>query len=251
MSVCLGFELWGPDKEAKKIYGSIVDAGKKHDIRQLGARAKMVNHLEAGFATPTVDFIPAVHELTDDLELVAFRQYAASIGFDFGLFLSQAAGSHGSDSALYHITPFDLHWGWLMNLDHGLIGHDALVKLKDNPPRKLVTLSYEFMEMPRDLLGKVIGSTVLFGDEAIGCALSRCYSYWFKETLSFGIISTAHAAPGTTVEIKWSTEGSELTRDSNLPFSALQANNSRQIVQAAPYKEDKRRYSINQATAAA
>lgn len=41
----LGFELWGPMKDAKKIYGTIFDAGQKYSIRQPGARAKCVNHV--------------------------------------------------------------------------------------------------------------------------------------------------------------------------------------------------------------
>lgn len=41
----LGFELWGSTEDARRVYSTIVDAGKKHNIRQLGARTKMVNHV--------------------------------------------------------------------------------------------------------------------------------------------------------------------------------------------------------------
>ncbi|KAF4996668.1 hypothetical protein FDECE_12346 [Fusarium decemcellulare] len=245
----LGFELWGPAKDARKIYSYIVDVGKKHNIRQLGARAKMVNHVEAAFATPSADFIPAVHAPTDDKELINFRQFARDIGFDFDLYLSKASGSYGTDPVSYHFTPFDLNWGWLINFDHDFIGRDALAKLKDNPPYKLVTLvwskedvtdvfaslfrpdPFEYMEMPRSLLGEVNGSTVVMGGKEIGCAVSRCYSYWFKEMLSLGILSKDHATPGTAVEVRWGSEG--------YPQKTIRA-----IVQPAPYKEDKRRYSI-------
>lgn len=41
----LGFELWGPMADARKVYSKIVEVGKKYRLRQLGARAKMVNHV--------------------------------------------------------------------------------------------------------------------------------------------------------------------------------------------------------------
>jgi glycine cleavage system aminomethyltransferase T len=139
--------------------------------------------------------------------------------------LSTAYGSYGTDPRLYHFTPFDLGWGWLVNLDHDFIGHDALAKIKDSPPNKLVTLvwnkedvvdvfaslyrpeSYEYMEMPRNLLGAVNGSIVSISGMAVGCAVSRCYSYWFKDTISLGIIKTEHAVPGTAVEVTWGSAG--------------------------------------------
>lgn len=182
--------------------------------------------VEAAFATPAADFIPAVHAPADDKELLQFRQFARDIGFDFDHYLSKASGSHGADPISYHFTPFDLNWGWLINFDHDFIGRDALLKLKDSPPNQLVTLvwneedvtdvfaslfrpePFEYMEMPRSLLGNVVGSTVLREGKTIGCAVSRCYSYWFKEMVSLGIVAKEHAAPGTVVEVKWGSEGS-------------------------------------------
>lgn len=141
--------------------------------------------------------------------------------------MSKASGSYGTDPVLYHNTPFDLNWGWLVNLDHDFIGRDALAKLKADPPRKLVTLvwdkddvadvfaslfrseSYEYMEMPRNLLGNVVGSSVSVGSQTIGYAVSRCYSYWFKEMISLGIVLKEHASPGTEVSVKWGSEGSK------------------------------------------
>ena len=140
--------------------------------------------------------------------------------------ISNAHGSHGTDPVTYHFTPFDLGWGWLVNFEHDFIGRDALSKIKDAPPNKLVTLvwnkedvidvhaslyrseSYEYMEMPRGLLGAVEGSTVSMAGKTIGCAVSRCYSYWFKDTISLGIILTEHAVNGTVVEVTWGPKGS-------------------------------------------
>ncbi|KAL6351896.1 hypothetical protein LRP88_14708 [Fusarium phalaenopsidis] len=136
----LGFELWGSMKDAQKIYRTITDAGQKHNIRRLGARTKCVNHTEAAFATPSIDFIPAVHAPADNEELAKFRQFTREIAFDFEHYLSKAHGSYGSDPVLYHFTPFDLGWDRIVNVDHDFIGRDALAKIKDTPPNRLVTL---------------------------------------------------------------------------------------------------------------
>ncbi|KAI9159182.1 glycine cleavage t protein (aminomethyl transferase) [Paramyrothecium foliicola] len=249
----LGFELWGPIEEGRAVYSAILEAGRKYNIRRLGARAKMVNHrvllkVEAAFATPCADFLPAT--AFDDEELNAFRSWAANdFGINFDLFMTNAAGSYGNDPRKYYFTPFDLGWGRLVNFDHDFIGREALVKVKQDPPNHLVTLvwnnddvvdvfaslftdkPHEFMEMPRALLGPVIGSTVQVNNSTVGVAVSRCYSYWFKKTISLGIVDKKHSNPGTAVEVIWGSEGSN-------------QKTIRAVVQPAPYKEDKRRHTI-------
>lgn len=111
-------------------------------------------------------------------------------------------------------------------MEHNFIGGDALSKIKAAPPKKLVTLvwnkedvadiyaslfrseSYKYMEMPRGLLGALEGSTVSVAGKTIGCAVSRCYSYWFKDMISLGIIQTEYGASGTAVEVTWGSKGS-------------------------------------------
>lgn len=57
-------------------------------------------------------------------------------------------------------------------------------------------------------MGAVNGSTVSLAGESIGCAVSRCYSYWFKEIISLAVIRKEHAAPGIPVEVTWGSKGS-------------------------------------------
>ncbi|KAI1095557.1 glycine cleavage T protein [Rostrohypoxylon terebratum] len=217
-----GFELWGPAEDGQAVYSAIVKCGEKHGIRQLGGRAKPVNHVEGAFPTPALDFLPAVH---GD---------------------NEAAGSHGSDPTAHHRTPFDLGWGWLVNFDHDFIGKDALRRIADDPPNKLVSLEwndedvvdtyaslfretpYEYMEMPREAGGTLKGSSVYVGNDLVGCAVSRCYSYWFKKMISLGIVEREYAVPGTEVVVKWGAEGA--------PQKMIRA-----IVKPAPYKEDQRK----------
>ncbi|KAI0899277.1 glycine cleavage T protein [Annulohypoxylon nitens] len=240
-----GFELWGSAEDGQAVYSAIVKCGEKYGIRQLGGRAKPVNHVEGAFPTPALDFLPAVHG--DEEILASYRKFALDSGLGVESFMYfQAAGSHGSDPTAHHRTPFDLGWGWLVNLDHDFIGKDALRRIANDPPNKLVSMewndedvadtyaslfrreSYEYMEMPREAGSTLKGSSVYVDDNLVGCAVSRCYSYWFKKMISLGIVKTQYAIPGTEVVVKWGAEGS--------PQKMIRA-----IVKPAPYKEDQRK----------
>jgi len=56
----LGYELHGPSEHGPEIYNALLDAGQAFGIRRLGGRTKMVNHVEACFPTPSVDYVPAI-----------------------------------------------------------------------------------------------------------------------------------------------------------------------------------------------
>lgn len=239
-----GFELWGPAADGQAVYSAIVKAGEKYGIRQLGGRAKPVNHVrhaillseppaeirtngiqvEAGFPTPGLDFLPAIHG--DDLVLEGYRKYVLESGLGAAAFLYFASdGSYGKDPRLHHRTPYDLGWGWLVNFDHEYIGKEALEHIAHDPPNKLVALewntedvqdvyasmfrenSYEYMELPRHAGGDVTGSSIYTAhgndSQLLGCAVSRVYSYWFKNMISLGVIKKEFAEPGTEVVIKW------------------------------------------------
>ncbi|KAF5975360.1 FAD dependent oxidoreductase [Fusarium bulbicola] len=217
-----GFELWGPAEEAHAVYRAILSHGSEFGIRQLGYRAKAVNHVEGAFLTPWLDFLPSFQG--DDLDLVEYRR------------------SHPS---AHHRTPFDLVWGWLVNFDHDFIGKETLKEIASDPPNALVTLEWnsqdvtdvyaslfcnetlDFVEMPRDR-GGVEGSGVYDGGRLIGCAVSRYYSYWFKKMISLCIIEVKYSTPGTEVMVKWGDNGS--------PQKMIRA-----VVRPAPYKEDQRK----------
>lgn len=78
--------------------------------------------------------------MSDNEELTAFRAWAKRIGLDFDMLMTGASGSYGKNPELYYYTPFDLNWGWLVNLNHDFIGRDTLAKLRKNLPNQLVTL---------------------------------------------------------------------------------------------------------------
>ena len=116
-------------------------------------------------------------------------------------------------------------WGWLVKFNHDFIGRSALEKIAVDPPRKLVSLEwndddvidvyasqftdepYEYMEMPRERRGTVLGCTVYGGDREVGCAVSRCYSPWFKKTISFAFVDKEFSNADTDLTVKWGSVG--------------------------------------------
>ncbi|KAK7398738.1 hypothetical protein QQX98_011882 [Neonectria punicea] len=237
-----GLELWGPAEQAHAVYRAILAYGTEFGIRQLGGRAKTVNHCEGAFPTPGLDFLPSVHG--DDAELLGYHEFLEESGMSAGAFLHfGASGNYGSKPSQHHRTPFDLGWGWLVNFDHDFIGKEALAAFARDPPNVLVTLEWnsenvidvyasmfrqetlEFMELPRSPCKSVQGSSVYAGTDLVGCAVSRCYSYWFKKMISLCIIDKRHATPGQEVCVKWGQDGA--------PQKLIRA-----IVRRAPYKED-------------
>ncbi|MCD6674065.1 MAG: hypothetical protein LT106_14585 [Burkholderiaceae bacterium] len=242
----LGYELHGPSRHGPAIYRALLDAGREFGIRRLGGRTKMVNHVEACFPTPSVDYVPALYGEDEkayfDWCARRFRSMTAP---------PRTAGSLRFDdlSALYR-SPIELGWAKSIRLDHAFRGRAALEEELANPRRTIVTLRwnaedvldvhaslfrpgqpYEPMEMPRSLLGCMHVDEVLADGRPVGASTSRCYSYWFREMLSLCTIDVALASPGTEVTVLWGSAG--------YPQRTIRAT-----VAPAPYKRDNRRIDV-------
>ena len=92
---------------------------------------------------------------------------------------------------------------------------------------------YQYMEMPRNLLGCVFADKVIKDGELVGVSTSRCYSYYFREMLSLCVLDVSLCDPGTDVAVVWGRPGS--------PQKHIRAT-----VAPAPYKRDNRRVDLGQ-----
>ncbi|HEY0878837.1 MAG TPA: hypothetical protein VGE10_10340 [Zeimonas sp.] len=244
----LGYELHGPIRLGRAIYQALLDAGREFGIRRLGGRTKMVNHVEACFPTPSVDYVPALYG-EDEKEYFhwcarRFRSMTAP---------PRTAGSLRFEAlcALYR-SPIELGWAKSIRLDRAFRGREALEEELAKPRRSIVTLrwnaedvldvhaslfragpTYEPMEMPRNLLGCMYVDEVVADGRPVGASTSRCYSYWFREMLSLCTIDVEHAKPGTEVTVLWGSAGYRVK-----PIRAT--------VAPAPYKRDNRRIDVSE-----
>jgi len=244
----LGYELHGNAVDSNPLWEAIVAAGEPHGIRRLGARAKMVNHVEASFPTPSVDYVPAWR----DPDVREFGEAMAAATPPVWSFVSRHTGSFepaGVEELFF--SPVELGWARSIKFDHEFRGRAALEAEVATPRRVLVTLvwdgedvadvfasllrpgePYQQMELPRSGIGLVWADKVLAGEDQVGISLSRCYSYFFREMISLCVIDAGRAEPGTAVTVLWGSPG--------FPQKLIRAT-----VAPAPYKQDRRRVDVN------
>ncbi|WP_394194491.1 hypothetical protein [Microbacterium foliorum] len=246
MSGELGFELHGDGAHAVEVHQALLDAGQEFGVRRLGGRTKMVNHVEACFPTPLVDYMPAI---ADDL---GFAQFLGQTHPELSYLQHfPSSGSHvPSGPTDAYRDPTELGWGRNIKFDHDFIGSRALEDVVANPARTMVTLvwnkddvrdvydslfregtPYDYMEMPRALFDSLAMDTVVQNGTTVGVSTSRCYSYHFRDMISLCTIDLAQARPGEQVEVIWGSPGS--------PQKAIRAT-----VAPAPYKRDNRRVDV-------
>lgn len=242
----IGYELQGPIEHAVAIYQRILEVGARFGIKQLGGRTKLVNHVEACFPTPTIDYVPAFEgEFVDWLATASHLIVPPAL-----LFSSTGSLEVNSPSELFR-SPFELGWGKNIRFDHDFVGRAALEREAADPQRTLVTLVWDsddvidvyaslfrkdgplldFMELPRALSGRVWADQVLKDGALVGCAMSRCYSVFFREMISLCVIDIAQAQIGNRVEVLWGRHGQ--------PQKRIWAT-----VAPAPYKSDNRRLDL-------
>ncbi len=245
MSGEIGFELHGDGEHALAVHQALLDAGAEFGVRRLGGRTKMVNHVEACFPSPLVDYMPAYESDPGFLEFLAAR-------YPHMLQLRHypSSGSHPVEqTADRYFDPTEL--GWIKNIrfDHDFVGREALEKIVAAPRRRMVTLvwdksdvqdvygslfaedaPYAVMELPRSTFDSFAIDRVMRGDRQVGVSTSRCYSYHFRDMLSLSSIDL-DVEIGDEVEVIWGNPGRRQ--------KAIRAR-----VAPAPYKQDKRRLDL-------
>lgn len=242
----VGYELHGPIEHAQEIYTILWDIGQDYGIRRLGGRTKMVNHVEACFPTPSVDFVPAI--FGKDEEEFATSYFSANAR---EIYRTTDGSYKYADIGELYRTPVDLGWKKNVKFDHDFIGRAALEPEVNAPKRTMATLvwnaedvadvyaslfkkdatPYLYMEMPRDILGCVFADNVIKDGKTVGISTSRCYSYYFREMLSLCVLDVALCEPGSEVTVVWGRPGT--------PQKHLRATVAR-----APYKNDNRRADV-------
>lgn len=242
MSGEVGFEIQGPKAFGEQIYRHIYEQGQPFHIRRIGAKTAMVKHMEAAFPTVVHDYLPA---LTGSAEQGYWDTYSARFqGFE--RFFKVSGSFEGEKIADWYRNPCELGWSNRINLRHDFYGKEALAGIKAQPRRKLVTLvwnpedvadvaasmfrdeqPYGQMELPRTQWYSNHADKVVDGGKVIGIATNRCFSYYFRQTISHCSIDVAYAQVGREVTVVWGNPGSR-------------QKCIRAVVAPSPYKTDNR-----------
>lgn len=220
MSGTIAYEIRGSMQFSAPSYDAIYQAGKEFGMKRLGWRTYCVNHAEGGFPQGGGSFNYAFDE-----------GYWQMVGRDTTQLPNE--GNTGSidpdDLAARFRTPYDVGWGWMVKYDHDFIGREAMEKIKDNPPRTIVTLEwnqedvmdvfasmfgareqeYKFFEMPclePQMAGGLADKVTKDGKE-IGISSFATYSYTYRQFISHCTIDTDQAELGNEVILHWGNYG--------------------------------------------
>lgn len=223
MSGEIGFELQAPTEDGRKVWNAVVEAGQEYGIHEMGGRVAMLNHLQAGYPTLCLDYLPAIFD-----EDGAEYSKELSVYEELNQYYWAAAGSFDSDDVSdWFRSPVELGWGNRINFDHTFRGDEALKRELQAPKRKLCTLVWnaddiidiyasffrkggelpDFVEMPQDPRGYLYFDQVIKDGQVVGTTSSRGYSAHFREMISHAVVDIEFAEPGTEVIVIWGNPG--------------------------------------------
>nr|BAW89540.1 berberine demethylenase [Rhodococcus sp. BD7100] len=248
MSGEIGFELQADKAQGQILRETILEAGTKYGIHEMGGRVAMLNHLQAAYPTVMTDYLPAMY---DDDGAGYLEEYMGEADGYFARYYGAVAGSFESDDVSgWYRSPVELGWGGRINFDHKFRGDEALRVEKADPKRTLCTLKWnsddiidiyaslfrqgdlpDFMEMPQDPRHYLYFDKILKDGKEVGATSSRGYSAHFREMISLAVLDIELAVPGTDVTVVWGAPGS--------PQREIRATTA-----LAPYKEVRSRVDL-------
>jgi vanillate/3-O-methylgallate O-demethylase len=245
MSGTAGLEIFGPWEEREDVRGAIIEAGKDHGLRQVGARVYATNTLESGW-------IPCPLPAIFTEEMKAYREWLPADGYEG---TGSLGGSFTSDDiADYYLTPHDLGYWPFVKFDHDFVGRDALQRMADDPRRRKVTLAWNgedvtramgtlfekgdpvrYIDLPLSNYATWPYDTVLSGShgDLVGVSTFSGYSYNERSMLSLAVVDV-DVEIGTEVVLVWGEEDGGSAKP--VVERHVQAE-IRAVVSPAPYSE--------------
>ena len=212
-----GLEIWGPYAQREKVRETIVEAGKKLGLVQVGSRAYATNTLESGWIPSP---LPAVY--TGE-KMKAYRKWLPASSYEASGSLGGSFYSNNIED--YYVTPYEIGYGPFVKFDHDFIGRNALEKKADQPHRRKVTLAwnaddvvkvwrsmlspgdhYKYIDLPLSNYTSSSYDKVLSRGKMVGLSMFSGYSYNERSVLSLGIVDPS-VEIGSEVTLVWGEEG--------------------------------------------
>ena len=248
MSGCLAYEMHGPMQDIETVYGAILEAGKDLGIKQLGGNHYCRNHTQGGYPNQLIHYQYPVFSSGEEMAEYMRMNYMfgpRGTGIDYPFL-----GSASDDPENAFVTPFDIDWDNRINFDHEFMGKEALLEIKKNPPKKVVTLEWNPEDVGKVFASQFSGSSVEPTDEIIeigdggdkpfimskvladgkmiGMTSGRSRDYYHRKMLSLAFIAKEYAIAGKELTVIWGTN----------PESAIEV---RATVAAFPYYNEEYR----------
>jgi len=213
-----GLELFGPWEHGEEVKARLLDAGQEFGLLQGGSRTYSTVAHESGWIPSPM---PAIY--TGE-RMKAYREWLPGDGFEANASLGGSFVSENIED--YYLTPWDLGYGHILNFDHDFIGREALLKMKDAPKRRKVTLSwrnedvirifsslfnegdrFKYMDLPASHYATLPYDMVTKNGQMLGISFYPVYTSNFRRWISLAIVDESISAPGTEVDIVWGEPG--------------------------------------------
>ena len=213
-----GFELFGPWAEGAAVKAAIVEAGRTHGLRQVGARTYPTSTLESGWIPSP---LPAVYS---NASMQRYREWLPATGYEA---TASLGGSFESDVISdYYVTPWDLGYGGIVRFDHEFVGRKALEAVAKNHSRRKVTLAWngddvtrafgtlfhagaraKYIDLPIANYATLTYDRIVHDGRTVGLAMYTGYSANEGAMLSLSVIDAGFAEPGTEIALVWGESG--------------------------------------------
>jgi syringate O-demethylase len=230
-----GFEMWGPWEDNDIVHAALLEAGGKHGMVQVGARAYHTNALESGWLPRPLPAIYTGEAMRPYREWLSDKAYetTAPLGGSF----------YRENIEDYYFTPYDLDYGRIIGFDHEFIGRAALQKMAANGEsgrRRKVTFVWngddsaaaygslfhrgpgaKFINLPMSLYDTFHADRVEANGKVVGISTWTGYSGNERAMLSLGTIDAELAEPGTEVTVVWGEDepSAKVQVEDHVPFA--------------------------------
>ena len=181
----LGYEIWVDWQQALPVWDALMEVGKNYGIVPAGIWALDIARVEAGLIMLDVDYFSSHRALIED-------QKSSPYEINLGWTVSDAKGPFNGQRALREEKRRGPAW--------------SFVGLEVDWP------SFEALHLARGLAPHVpniawrTSSPLYRGGKQVGYATSGTWSPILKRYLALGHVSTAHAKPGTELELEITVE---------------------------------------------
>lgn len=217
-----GLEFWGPWEDREAVRDAIIDAGAAFGLKLVGGRAYGTCAVEAGWIPSPLQAIYSGEEMR------GYREWLPGNSFEA---VASIGGSYVSKTIEdYYLTPWDLDYGRIVNFDHDFVGREALLRMKDQPHRRKVSLEWnaddvlavqasilhgqkdgeqngKFMEMPNAHYAAHPYDMVMSGGRMVGLSTYPSYLSVDHQWVSLATIDEGDAALGKEVTVVWGEPG--------------------------------------------
>lgn len=210
-----GFELFGPWEDGAVVKEAILEAGENLGLRQVGSLAYFTTGVDLGWI-PRV--LPAIY--TGE-ELRTYREWLPATTGEATWSLGGSFYSPNIED--YYLTPFELGYGHLVDLDHDFLGREALARRRTQPHRRKVALLWHaedvaqmlesFLQpgLPARYLDLPLSTYAVWQYDAVtdsrgnlaGISTYVAYSWNERAVVSLAVVSLEYAHPGTQLTVLW------------------------------------------------